>query len=159
MGYLTDGLTFNTLRAANTRRLPTFKNAQGDPAHSEPDGSDWALSAWCNAVLGELGEAANLIKKIERGDFTLEMTREALAKEFADVVTYLDLLAFRAGVDLGRATIDKFNEVSRRVGSPVRIREDGSDYAITPLDVAAHTDAGQHGRGGRVGIPGYGDHA
>lgn len=111
-------LDLDTLREANITRLPMFRDGQGRICH-KPDGSDWALSAWCNAVLGELGEAANIIKKIERGDFTLEEKREDLAKEFADVLTYLDLLAFRAGVDLSRATIDKFNEVSRRVGAPV----------------------------------------
>ena len=125
MGYLTDGLTFNTLREANTARLPQFKNRKGEPAHSMPDGSDWKLSAWCNAVTGELGEAANLIKKIERGDMTLDEARADLAKEFADVVTYLDILAFRAGVNLGQATIDKFNEVSERVGSDVIIDAEG----------------------------------
>jgi hypothetical protein len=26
MGYMTDGLTFNTLRQANLKRLPLFKN-------------------------------------------------------------------------------------------------------------------------------------
>lgn len=128
MSYLTDGLTFNTLRQANLKRLPQFKNRQGKKAHSKDDGSDWALSAWSNAVLGELGEAANIIKKVERGDLTLEQARPELAKEFADVQTYLDILAFRAGVDLGRATIQKFNEVSERVKSSIRIREDGSDW-------------------------------
>lgn len=128
MGYMTDGLTLRTLRDANLQRLPTFKNGKGEPAHSTRDGSDWCLAQWCNAVTGELGEAANLIKKIERGDFTLDEARADLAREFADVLTYLDILAMRAGVDLGRATIDKFNEVSRRVGSPVFIREDGSDW-------------------------------
>lgn len=116
-------LTFAALRAANIARLPTFKNAKGEPAHSEADGSDWALSAWSNAVLGELGEAANIIKKVERGDMTLDEARPSLAKEFADVQTYLDILAFRADVDLGQATITKFNEVSVRVGSPVRLAE------------------------------------
>lgn len=119
-------LRFDTLREANKMRLPEFKNAQGQPAHSEPDGSDWLLSAWSNAVLGELGEAANIIKKIERGDFTLDEMRPSLAKELADVQTYLDILAWRSGIDLGRATIDKFNLVSERVGSKVRIEEDGS---------------------------------
>lgn len=128
MGYGTDGLTFNSLRGANKARLPQFKNRKGEPAHSQPDGSDWALSTWCNAVLGELGEAANLIKKIERGDITLDEARDALGKEFADVVTYLDILAFRAGVDLGRATMDKFNEVSVRVGSTVRLAADDWHY-------------------------------
>ena len=64
MGYMTDGLTFNALRGANRARLPQFKNGKGEPAHSKPDGSDWCLAQWCNAVTGELGEAANLIKKI-----------------------------------------------------------------------------------------------
>jgi len=126
MGYMTDGLTFNSLRGANIARLPEFKNARGCLAHSKPDGSDWALSAWSNAVLGELGEAANLIKKIERGDLTLEEARPALAREFADVVTYLDILAFRAGVDLGQATMKKWNEVSLRVNC--RIRLDADDW-------------------------------
>lgn len=66
MSYLTDGLTFNTLRGANLARLPQFKNAKGEPAHSQPDGSDWVLAQWCNAVTGELGEAANIIKKVDR---------------------------------------------------------------------------------------------
>lgn len=125
MSYLTDGLTFNTLRGANTARLPQFKNANGEAAHSEPDGSDWKLSAWCNAVCGELGEAANIIKKIERGDFTLDEARETLAREFADIVTYLDILAMRSGVNLGEATKKKFNEISLRVGSDVYIGDDG----------------------------------
>lgn len=95
--------TFTALREANIARLPRFKNKLGEPAHSQPDGSDWALSTWCNAVLGELGELANLIKKVERGDLTLEAARNDLRFECADVLTYLDILAFRLGVDLGFA--------------------------------------------------------
>lgn len=114
-------ISFSDLREANKTRLPLFKNRLGKPAHSEPDGSDWCLAQWCNAVCGELGEAANLIKKIERGDMTLDAGRPLLAKELADVATYLDLLAFRAGVDLGEATRDKFNEVSDRVGCDVKL--------------------------------------
>lgn len=122
-------LDLAALREANKKRLPQFKNGKGEPAHSQPDGSDWALSTWCNAVLGELGEAANLIKKIERGDITLDEARAALGKEFADVLTYLDILAFRAGVDLGRETIDKFNAVSVRVGSTIRLTANDWHYS------------------------------
>ena len=124
-------LTFDTLRDANMLRLPEFKNARGERAHSRSDGSDWRLGQWCNAVLGELGEAANLIKKIERGDFTLETARPELARELADVQTYLDLLAFRAGIDLGAATILKWNEVSVRIGSSIR-HANGDWYIETP---------------------------
>ena len=128
MGYMTDGLTFNALRGANRARLPQFKNGKGEPAHSKPDGSDWCLAQWCNAVTGELGEAANLIKKIERGDMSLDEARIELGKEFADIVTYLDILSDQAGVDLGQATIDKFNEISERVGSTVRLDADDWHY-------------------------------
>lgn len=128
-------MTFDVLRAANIARLPTFKNAKGELAHppqkSVPPGHDWALSQWSNATCGELGETANLVKKIERGDFALDdvitikgetMTaREFLAKECADVICYMDLLANRAGVDLGAAVQAKFNEISERVGSPIFI--------------------------------------
>lgn len=136
-------LTFDELRKANITRLPQFKNGKGEPAHSEPDGSDWLLSGWSNAVEGEhgevgealidfmlyakiqvfLGRAANDIKKIERGDTTLELKRQTLADEFADVQTYLDILAFRCGIDLGEATVKKWNAVSAKVGSPLRIGE------------------------------------
>lgn len=124
MGYMTDGLTFNTLRSANLERqraVPKFDNPK------------WALSAWSNACLGELGEAANIIKKIERGDLTLKEAKSALAKELADVQTYLDLLAFKADINLGEATISKFNEVSARVKCNVRIDAEGW-HRITERD-------------------------
>lgn len=116
-------LTFDQLRKANLARLPLFKNKKGEMAHSKADGSDWDLSTWSNAVLGELGEAANIIKKIRRGDVTLEEVREDLGREFADVQTYLDILAYQAGVDLGEATIKKWNEVSERIGCNIKIDE------------------------------------
>lgn len=118
-------LNFGQLRIANTMRLPQFKNSKGEPAHSKPDGSDWSLGEWMNAVVGEVGEAANIIKKVQRGDMTMEEARPLLAKEYADIVTYLDILSFRSGVDLGLATLNKFNEVSMRVGSTVRIDNTG----------------------------------
>lgn len=37
-------LTFAELREANIARLPQFKNKHGEPAHSQPDGSDWSIS-------------------------------------------------------------------------------------------------------------------
>ena len=116
------GLTFAQLRHANILRLPEFKDAKGRPAHSKADGSDWTLGEWMTAVVGEVGDAANIIKKVRRGDMTLEEARPLLAKEFADVQTYLDLLAFRCGIDLGDSTVEKFNEISERVGSDVKLR-------------------------------------
>ena len=118
-------MSFEDLREANTLRLPQFKNSLGLPAHEKADGSDWSLNDWGIAVAGELGEAANILKKIRRGDFTLEAAREDLGKELADAVTYLDILAMQAGIDLGEATRLKFNEVSERVKANVFIRPSG----------------------------------
>lgn len=126
MGYMTDGLTFNTLRAANQNRLPKFKDARGRPT----DHTTWTPSDWVCAVVGELGELANLVKKVKRGDFTTEDVRHEMADELADVQTYLDILADKLGVDLGEATISKFNRVSQRVGSRVWI--DAEDWHLHP---------------------------
>lgn len=114
-------LTFDTLRKANIARLPEFKNSKGLPAHSKEDGSDWSSAQWLQAVIGELGEYANVMKKVERGDLTFEEAKPSIEKELADVMTYLDILAFRLGVDLAKATENKFNEVSERVGCSLRI--------------------------------------
>lgn len=83
-------LSFADLRAANRARLPQFKNARGEPAHSQPDGSDWSISDWLMAVTGELGELANLRKKVLRGDLTHKQAQQETADELADVATYLD---------------------------------------------------------------------
>lgn len=124
MGDMTDGLTFNTLRCANVRRLPEFKNKHGEPAHSKPDGSDWSDAEWFEAVVGELGEYANLKKKERRGDIKGEEAKQALADELADTVIYLDILAFRIGVNLGEAVMSKWNRTSEKVGSRIRIAAD-----------------------------------
>lgn len=116
-------LTFGRLRWANTARLPLFRNRAGEIAHAKADGSDWSPNDWMVAVVGEVGEAANLLKKMKRGDFdtkdALDAARAELEKELADIVIYLDLLAFQLGVELDSAVVQKFNEVSRRVGCAV----------------------------------------
>lgn len=132
MSYLTDGLTFNTLRAANLKRLPQFKNNKGEPAHSMPDGSDWSIADWLTAVTGELGEYANFAKKFRRGDIDKEEFIKQAKKELADVQIYLDILAFRLGINLGEAVKEKFNETSIKVGSNVRIGDDGDWHLTTP---------------------------
>ncbi len=133
-------LTFDQLREANKLRLTQFKNKLGNLAHSKPDGSDWSPAQWLQAVVGELGEYANIRKKFERGDISHVEYAVLAAKELADVQTYLDILAQRcldigpcpewpqgfvsaSGVDLGWATVSKFNEVSIRVGSTVRLAD------------------------------------
>jgi len=116
-------LTFRDLRVANAHRLPLFKNGKGELAHPKPDGSDWSPGEWVCAVTGELGELANIIKKVRRGDVSVDDVRADIADELADVVCYLDILASQFGVDLGRAIVNKFNRVSERVGAPIFFEE------------------------------------
>ena len=134
MSHKTNDLTFATLRSANLARIPQFRNSAGQLAHAEKDGSDWVPAQWLQAVIGELGEYANIRKKYERRDISLHEFKVLAGKELADVQIYLDILAFQLGIDLGQATIDKFNEVSTRVGSSIRLVGDSwyCDKTTTP---------------------------
>lgn len=114
-----DGLTFNMLRMANLNRLPEFRNAKGELAHKY---DKWSLNDWMVAITGELGEAANVLKKIRRGDFSLEDARPKLIQEFADVIIYLDIMSAEAGIDLGEAVIETFNVKSEVIKSQIRLR-------------------------------------
>lgn len=133
MGYNTDGLTYNTLRDANIRRLPEFRNSKGELTHSKEDGSDWSPAEWLEAVVGELGEYANFAKKFRRGDISEPEFLHHAGKELADVAIYLDILAYQLGINLGKEIIHKFNVVSDRVGASVYIREDGSDFFLPKI--------------------------
>jgi NTP pyrophosphatase (non-canonical NTP hydrolase) len=86
--------------------------------------------------MGELGEAANAIKKLRRiedgianisdPERQLSAREEAVLKiadELADTLIYLDLLAQRLGVDLAAAVVSKFNAVSEKYGFPERLAE------------------------------------
>jgi len=111
-------LTFDEFRAANATRCLKW----------HPHGIEsWSDSDWLVAIMGELGELASLIKMRNRERDNLpgnkfSPTDEQIAKEAADVYTYLDLFCERNRIDLGRTAALKFNEVSERVGFPDRIQ-------------------------------------
>ena len=110
------------LRAANVSRKARW--------HGEDD--QWTLADWSNAMCGEAGEAANVVKKIRRRETGLadqqlyntpdwDSLGAKLADELADVICYADLLAEKAGIDLAAAVTGKFNRVSSDQGFPERI--------------------------------------
>lgn len=133
VAYLTHNrLSFTALRIANLRRIPLFRDRQGRVCHTEADGSDWSPAEWLQATVGELGELANLLKKVNRGDFTLEEALPEIRKEFADVIIYFDIMALQFGIDLGDAVREKFNEVSRRVQAPVFIGHEDNVFDFDP---------------------------
>lgn len=84
--------------------------------------SDWSLSDWMTATLGELGEAANIAKKLNRvrdgipgNSETEEELKEMLGKELADTFIYLDLMCQSQGICLSDVVIQKFNETSKKI--------------------------------------------
>ncbi len=85
--------------------------------------ASWSLSDWMTATLGELGEAANVVKKLNRfrdgvpgNKETPEQLRKMLKAELADAFIYLDLTAQAAGIDLATAVRDTFDAKSRQIG-------------------------------------------
>lgn len=108
-------------------------------------GVTWDLPRWGNALAGEVGEACNIIKKIDRGDVPLEYAREALAKEIADAFAYLDLMAECAGISLADAVVSKFNEISERHKLPHRLPLPGKRNPHLP-------DESEYSRGHALGV-------
>lgn len=85
--------------------------------------SSWSLSDWMVALTGEIGEAANIVKKLNRcrdgipgNDKSEEVLREELADELADADIYLDLLYQAVGIDRQSAIERKFAKTSAKIG-------------------------------------------
>lgn len=75
------------------------------------------------AVVGELGEAANVLKKLNRtrdgipgNKETVEQLRQKFAHELADAYVYLDLLCQACGIDLETAVNEVFEAKSAQIG-------------------------------------------
>lgn len=116
-------LTFLKLSTTNEKRAKRWHPGFPD------DNADWSGADWSNAMCGEAGEVANVVKKLRRYECGLkgeldppeDELRAALALEIADVICYADLLATYYGIDLGAAVARKFNIVSERQGFPERL--------------------------------------
>jgi len=90
--------------------------------------NEWSLSDWAVATAGEMGEALNLVKKLNRerdgivgNSLTTNELKSKLADELADVAIYLDIMAASEGIDLAQAIVTKFNRTSEKVGFPERL--------------------------------------
>lgn len=109
-------LTFHDFAVLNRRRCESARGFN----HKL---SDWSLSDWFTATLGELGEAANIGKKLNRvrdgipgNKETPDELHAALQEEVADVFIYLDLLAQSQGFSLEEAVRAKFQKTSAKIG-------------------------------------------
>lgn len=100
---------FEQFRAENIRRCEEGFGHK----FSAPYPEGWSAADWVTAVVGELGELANLLKKRRRGE---AIDPEDIAEEWADTFTYLLLLAEAEGIDPMWAARNKFDRVSKRIG-------------------------------------------
>lgn len=109
-------LTFDAFSHANRERCesPTGFNHTLD---------SWSLSDWLTATMGELGEAANIAKKLNRVRDGIPGNKEApeelqaaFREEIADVFIYLDLLAQSQGFTLAEVVPEKFKKTSAKIG-------------------------------------------
>ncbi len=114
-------LTFAEVLHANRVRCRRWHDADSEP---------WTGADWSNAMCGEAGEAANVVKKLRRHETRTsspmdppeDVLRTMLADEIADTFLYLALLADHYGVDMPSAIVSKFNRVSERQGFSDRLR-------------------------------------
>jgi len=120
---------------------------------TSPDGfghslASWSEAEWTNAMTGELGEAANLTKKLLRHrdkiagnhkaeDQDVESLRRRAAKEIADVVIYADLATQALGYDLSTVVTDVFNAQSDELNCLIKYKVGSFVYLAGPY---AHND-------------------
>lgn len=88
----------------------------------------WSLSDWMVSLAGEVGEACNVVKKLNRlrDGLTIDGPSEdeflsSLVDELADVYIYLDLVFQSLGLALGWSVERKFDRTSQQIGYPVRL--------------------------------------
>lgn len=104
---------FTTLREANEVRQREWDA-----------GNQVTASYRGNELAGEVGEACNVIKKLERERMGIRGSRDTvdhLAEELADVIICTDLIAAAYGIDLDAAVARKFNATSEKVGLKTRM--------------------------------------
>lgn len=119
-----DIVTFEEFSLVNRHRC---ESREGFNHHLD----SWSTSDWMTAVMGELGEAANVVKKLNRcrdgipGNAVPEVElKEQLRKELGDVFVYLDLLAQSLGFNIGDAAVEVFNAKSEQLNCPIKITEE-----------------------------------
>lgn len=106
-------MSFDKLRAANAKRQKEWDKD-----------NQITLSYRGTELGGEVGEALNIIKKLERERLGIKGSRATLAdlaEELADVIICCDLIAMATGIDLTEAVEKKFNKTSEKVGLETRL--------------------------------------
>lgn len=104
-------MTINSFVELNARRCYSKEAENSWGNSSKRTVSDWAL-----CIAGETGEMCNEVKK-----FTLYTNKNPerlnnIISETADIITYCFLLLDHLNVDPEKILMEKFDEVSQRIG-------------------------------------------
>lgn len=90
--------------------------------------SGWSTSDWMTAMVGEVGEAANVVKKLNRvrdgvpgNKISAADLQDQLRKELGDVFVYLDLMCQSLGFSVADAAVEVFNAKSADIGYPISL--------------------------------------
>lgn len=109
-------MTFHEFSKINRRRCEA-------PNGFNHNISSWSRSDWFTAIMGELGEAANVAKKLNRirdgipgNEESAAELKEKLKSELADTFIYLDLLAQAMGFVLDDVVMKTFDAKSKQIG-------------------------------------------
>lgn len=65
-------------------------------------------------MVGEFGEASNLVKKVVRGDYSLEEVREELSEEVIDMFIYVIKLIYQLNIDVEEVYLNKMKKNNKR---------------------------------------------
>lgn len=114
----TTNLSFNTLQEANQQRAENTTMLQ--PC------MNWSCSDWMLALVEEVGEVANILKKDMLG---LKIADRAhLGEEMADIFITGALLANKLGLNLSDEIVKKFNKSSAKFKSTTELHPSGSHW-------------------------------
>lgn len=64
------------------------------------------------SMVGEFGEAANIVKKVARGDCSLDNVRQELSEEVIDILIYVLKLIYQLDIDI-EATYNKKMSINK----------------------------------------------
>lgn len=106
-------LTLDKLQKSCKKRTPLIF-----PACKHWDEADWVM-----ALVGELGEMCNILKKVKRGTKKLsdKAVHKEVAHEYVDALTYFICLANFLDIKVDKSMIEKFNIVSDRCNCKVKL--------------------------------------
>lgn len=129
-GYVSAGGALSIVPTVGDEAFTDLRQANIARQREWNPGEPLSLTYCTNELAGEVGEACNVAKKLERERLGIRGSRDTVkhfAEELADVVICADLAALREGIDLDAAIVEKFNKTSDNVGLKTKMRLVGVD--------------------------------